>query len=330
MIRIFDTPYGNNFADDFYSDDGNFLFTQKRTANLEADWLMVPDNPYACFYTNIPRERRILFVMEPPEIRDYTKYNYYIEQFGIIVSPFELPGYSGRVIISNPHLGWFVRINNPECYAPPPKIKTLSMISSLKHSTKYHRKRSDFMFRTQKEFGNLIDCFGRDTNPINDKLDAIAPYKYHIAIENSRHKNYWTEKLTDAWVGWALPIYCGDPTILDQVPDKRGIEVIDVDDVEGSLRKIHEIINADIYESRLDAIKTCREWAIKASNRYEFTREIIKASRDNTPRLESPELFRIMLSSRKNLVLKFIKRISHKLADKAYMRYVRTHNKIWE
>ncbi len=338
MIKIFNVPYANLFSDsESYSDDGKFMFSCKNRAWLDSDWLTVGDNSYACFYTNIPRERRILFVMEPPEIRKYEAYPYYLEQFGTIVSPFEFSGYSGNLIISNPRLSWFagrtLGINSIKAalnYQPPEKVKCLSMVSSLKHKAKYHRIRSAFMFKAQKEFGNLIDCFGRDTNPVNDKLDAIAPYKYHITIENSRHANYWTEKLTDAWLGWALPIYCGDPTILEQIPDKRGIELIDVDDVEGSLRKLHEIVDDDIYYSRLDAIKTCREWAIVTSSRLEITRKIIETSNDKTPRLEHPELFKRMLSSRKNYAYKILYRISATFADRVYVNYCRSRKRIWE
>ena len=343
--RIYDAPYSNEFKiPAWYSEDGKgnmkdgkFFFTAERGGWFNCDWLVVSDTPYSCFYTNIPRERRILFIVEPPEIRDYKKFVYYLEQFGVIVSQYDFPGYTGKVIISNPNLGWFLGVNNemssfPKAmnYKSPAKTKLISIISSLKQKTQYHRKRVEFLHALQKEFAGIIDCYGRDFNPIDDKLEAIAPYKYHVVIENSRLDYYWTEKLIDAWAGWTLPIYCGDPKILSQVPDKNGLVIIDVDDVDASLRKIHEVLDADIYNSRLEAIKTCREWALKASNRYELVTKIIDEAKDNTPKLEKPELFKIILSTRKTFVYNMLKAISPKLADKIFLAYCKHHGRFWE
>ena len=350
-IKIFDAPYINEFKiPGWYSEDGQghmkdgkFYFTAEREGWFNCDWLVAADTPHSCFYTNIPRERRILFIVEPPEIRDYKKFKYYLEQFGIIVSQYNFPDYSGQVIISNPNLGWTVGLNDKMNsltkamnYKSPEKNKLISIISSLKQKTQYHKKRVEFLHAIQKEFAGIIDCFGRDFNPIDDKLEAIAPYKYHVVIENSRLDYYWTEKLVDAWAGWTLPIYCGDPKILSQVPDKDGLIIIDVDDIQASLKTIHEVLDGDIYTSRLEAIKTCRQWALKASNRFELASEIIMNSSNNNSysqsnlKLEKPELFKIILSTRKTFVYEILKRISPKLADKIFLAYCRHNGRFWE
>ena len=348
-IKIFDAPYINEFKiPGWYSEDGQghmnngrFYFTAEHGSWINCDWLVVADTPHSCFYTNIPRERRILFIVEPPEIRDYKKFKYYLEQFGIIVSQYNFPDYSGQVIISNPNLGWTVGLNDTMNsltkamnYQAPEKSKLISIISSLKQKTQYHKKRVEFLHAVQKEFAGIIDCFGRDFNPINDKLEAIAPYKYHVVIENSRLDYYWTEKLVDAWAGWTLPIYCGDPKILSQVPDKDGLIIIDVDDIKASLKTIHEVIDEDIYTSRLEAIKTCRQWALKASNRFELASRIITNSSKNNSqsnlKLEKPELFKIILSTRKTFVYEILKRISPKLADKIFLAYCKRNGRFWE
>ena len=344
IAKIFEAPYGDTFnASAHYSidgkgymRDGKYFFTSEQYGWLNADWLIVIDSPHSCFYTNIPRERRILFFGEPPEIRDYSQYIHYLEQFGIIVSICDIPNYSGRVIVSNSRLGWTAGIHGElssmekaERYPLPPKNRTISIISSLKHRTEYHRKRVEFMRRLQDELSGVIDCFGREFNPVDDKLQAIAPYKYHVVIENSRHKNYWTEKLTDAWAGWALPIYFGDPSILEQVPDKRGIEIIDIDDFSGSLNRIREIIEGDVYASRIDAIKKCRQWALKASNPYELTCEIVEDSDSKTPALSQSELFRILPSKRKYFVYRMLHKISSNLADSVLLSYCKGSGKFW-
>lgn len=342
-IKVFDAPYSNRFQAPFwYSEDGkgntgNCFFTSEKEGWLNCDWLLASDTPHSCFYTNIPRERRILFVTEPPEVRDYVRFKYYIEQFGFMVSLYDIPDYSGKIIISNPCLGWTAGLSGAMnsltkalAYTPPEKNKTISLITSLKQKTTYHKLRVKFLQEAQKEFSGVLDCYGRDFNPVGNKLEAIAPYKYHIVIENSRHPNYWTEKLCDAWAGWALPIYCGDPTILEQIPDKNGIEIIDVNDIKGAFRKIHEIIDGNIYSSRLEAIRACREWALKESNRYELAKNIIENSHDKTPKLKTPELFKIIISTRKTAAYNLIKKISGTLADKIFLDYCRRNGRLWE
>ena len=344
-VKIFDAPYGDYFGTanchteygDGFMRNGQYFFSSEKGDWLNSDWLIVHETPYACFYTDIPRERRILFTMEPPEIRKYENFMYYLEQFGTVIAIRNIPGYSGRLIVSNPHIAWsagihgeFRSVRDIESYGVPAKNKTISIITSLKQKTEYHRKRVKFLHEAQREFAGVLDSFGREFNPVNDKLDAIAPYKYHIVIENSRVKNYWTEKLADAWAGWALPIYCGDPAILEQIPDKNGIEIIDVDDVKSSLAKIHRIIESDIYSQRLEAIEKCRKWMIKASNSYELVCSIIESSHDTTPKLSTPELFRVLTSTRKNTAYSFMKSISPKTADYLFEAYYRKKGRFWE
>jgi hypothetical protein len=239
--------------------------------------------------------------MEPPVIETYDLR--YVSQFGVLVSPYRIDGYQGRIIYSNPCLGWFVgtgiggeginralfgKLPDVENYPIPDKNKSISIVSSLKKKKPGHRRRVAFISELMSRYGDGIDYYGAGFAPVPDKLDAIAPYKYHIAIENCNLNNYWTEKLTDAWIGWSLPIYCGDPSILRQVPDPMGIEVIDIGDPMSAMRHIDYILSEDIYSSRLGSIAACRKWAIKKSNMLEMVCGIIESS--DPVVLEKPKL----------------------------------------
>jgi hypothetical protein len=285
---------------------GEIVFSSSDEFKTCSDWLFVQDSAYEDFYTSVPSERRILFVSEPPMIRKYDEK--YLKQFGVVVSPYRITGYTGRLVIHNPCIGWFVgmgiggkasagqifkKLSDVEEYGPPCKTRQISVVSSLKHRRDGHRKRLEFIEALMRRYGGKIDYYGRGFGPLSDKLDALAPYKYHIAIENSALENYWTEKLTDAWIAWCLPIYFGDPSIKDKVPDPDGVEVIDIRDISGSLNKIGEILYEDPYNSRLDAIARCRSWAIKESNPYEAVCRIVKSASDaaiTTPRLNEEQL----------------------------------------
>ena len=50
-------------------------------------------------------------------------------------------------------------------------------------------------------FKDKIDFFGFGIKDLKNKKDAIDPYLFSIAIENSKHDNYWTEKIADVFLG---------------------------------------------------------------------------------------------------------------------------------
>jgi hypothetical protein len=256
----------------------------------------------------------------------------FIRQFGVVVSAYDIEDYTGRVMLGNPCLGWSAGMEaapgDPEACR---KTKEISVVSSMKKKRLGHRKRVSFLVELMKRYGNRMDYFGRDFAPVNNKLDAIAPYKYHIAIENCNLVNYWTEKLTDAWMAWSLPIYCGDPSILRKVPDPMGIETIDISDVPSSLRHIDYILKEDIYESRLDAIRKCREWAVKKSSVTERVCEIIESSRESVksvPKLGTGEVIHDWNKHRHTLAGEIEGAVSWCLGTMAVWKVKRAYGKI--
>ena len=64
-------------------------------------------------------------------------------------------------------------------------------------------------------FKDKIDFFGFGIKDLKNKKDAIDPYLFSIAIENSKHDNYWTEKIADVFLGNTMPIYYGCNNIYD-------------------------------------------------------------------------------------------------------------------
>ncbi len=93
------------------------------------------------------------------------------------------------------------------------KQKSISFITSNYNARKGHQKRLDFL---KNITGKLdFDLWGRGFRDMEDKSDGLVPYKYSIVIENSKHKDYWSEKIADAYLCGCLPIYCGCPNISD-------------------------------------------------------------------------------------------------------------------
>ncbi|MCP9903235.1 hypothetical protein KBY72_12165 [Cyanobium sp. BA5m-21] len=102
------------------------------------------------------------------------------------------------------------------------KRKLCSMIVNLDHDlskTGYSFRNVAYNVAKQKEF---IDIYGSSFNPIDLKLDGLAPYYFSIAMENSKEDFYFTEKIIDCFLTKTIPLYYGCPSI-SKIFDSRGI-----------------------------------------------------------------------------------------------------------
>ena len=151
----------------------------------------------------------------------------------------------------------------------PEKTKLLSVISSNKAFTQGHIDRLRFVEKLKQHFGDKVDVFGRGENPFDDKWDVVAPYKYHIVIENSSDLYYWTEKLSDCYLGGAFPLYHGCRNITDYFP-RQAFEPIDIRRPEQAIAIIEHQIESDRYEASIQQIGECREKMLNEWNIFEF------------------------------------------------------------
>lgn len=149
------------------------------------------------------------------------------------------------------------------------KVKLISVISSNKAFTEGHRKRLRFVQALQEHFGKNIDIFGRGIKDFEDKWDVIAPYKYHIAIENSSCYNGMSEKLYDSFIGESLPFYYGCPNVSDYFPRESFIK-IDIDDIERSIKIIESSITIRAYESSTSYIRQSKNLVLKNYNIFKL------------------------------------------------------------
>jgi hypothetical protein len=145
------------------------------------------------------------------------------------------------------------------------KQQQLSCIASTKSFLPGHQKRLQFIQQLKKiDLG--MDFFGRGTNPIESKWDGLYPYKFSLAIENSSLPDYWTEKISDCFMAYTIPIYYGCTNIHDYFPE-GSILHIDINDFDGAVKKIKDAISGDYYEKNLDALMEARKLYI---NKYHF------------------------------------------------------------
>ena len=230
----------------------------------------------------------ILITGEPPSITDYSPA--YANQFARVVTGHgQLPHpqlklsqtglcwHAGRVLLDVNERRSIVNRDYDDFKDSQvvPKSKLMSVITSVKDFTEGHQKRLNFVRRLKAYFGDDIDVFGRGIHEVEDKWDAVSPYKYHIALENSAYPHYWTEKLADAYLAGAYPIYYGCPNVGDYFPPGSHTR-INIDDVEGSIRAIEECVRERRYEDSLDKIIEARNMVLDRYNIFALIADLVK------------------------------------------------------
>lgn len=91
----------------------------------------------------------------------------------------------------------------------------------------------------------------------NNGRDALMYYNYNIAMENSRHQNYFTEKIIDCFLTKTIPIYYGCPNIGDYFDMDGFYNFTSIQELCDILRSINE----NTYSEKKEAIEKNYELA---------------------------------------------------------------------
>jgi hypothetical protein len=270
---------------------GNCRFTFDIDDN-DYDWLVVyhdiPDEdkwlieqPLHC-----PKDRTILITPEPSSITVYG--SDYVQQFGMVIT-FQEPWALAHPNIRYraPGIIWYYGFSfDHGTYAAydellaeqPEKTKLIStMCSSRTGKVTLHTRRLQFSNRLQKDLPEL-DVFGHGLHRIDDKAEALRPYKYHVVVENHVALHHLTEKLPDAFLGYTLPFFHGAPNAADYFP-KDSFIPIDINDYGATLDIIKSHIANNEYEDRLPYIREARKRALEEMNLFAIVANEISASK---------------------------------------------------
>ena len=196
-----------------------------------------------------------------------------------------------------PALNWWVGKSFDELVAmkPPEKSRQMSAIASTRAHVAGHHARNAFIERVISEFPD-IDVYGRGRpKSLEDKWDGIAPYKYTIAIENGSTPDYWTEKLTDAFMGWSVPLYFGAPNIQDYFPADSFIW-LPIDEPEKALDVIRDTLENDSWEDRLEAVSEARRAIF---DRWGFAAQVTQAVVERESELRAAPKVRVRVLGRR-------------------------------
>jgi glycosyl transferase family 10 (putative fucosyltransferase) len=226
------------------------------------DFVLILNSPSQdVLEVNLPAERIWFAAGEPPEFKPY-----HLGQgqgtvvltcdASIAASP---PSDRDSVLLPPVLQTWQVRrsIDQLARMTHVEKTKGLSWVTSAKDALPGHKLR---MFFLRSIWGKVpFDLYGRGFNPIDDKWDGIAPYRYSIAFENARTANYFSEKLMDCFVCLTLPLYYGSPEIHKYFP-ARSFVTIEPGDPHAA-EKIRDVIASELWKEREDALQEAK-WLV--------------------------------------------------------------------
>ena len=214
-------------------------------------------------------------------------YDLFFSQFDKIYTCY--PIYKNNVIPSIPFLPWMINSNHDSIFSKDKrdinflrksiinKKKNISVICSYKEEDPGHNLRFNFVKKIKEYFGDTLDWYGNGINQVSEKWTAIAPYKYHIVLENRSDYNFITEKIYDSFLGNAFPIYWGAPNI-DQFFSTKSFEAINILDFKGSIKVIEDTLKSNLYETRQKELNVSRELVLTKYNLFTRITEIAQSN----------------------------------------------------
>lgn len=252
---------------------GRCLFDLNPPPGGRADFAVVLANarPYDRF---VCAPQNTLFIAgEPLEKKLYAPGFY--RQFGHVLDTHPMSRHPG-LILGAPGLNWHVGLDMRsrtyrfgydylKALTRPPKENCIAVVCSSANFTPGQRHRLALLDYLKQRLGDRLVHFGRGFQPIDDKMDAILPYRYQLVLENTCAENYWTEKLADAYLGWAYPVYLGCPN-LDAFFSPDAYCAIDGGDFAVAGDRIERLLERPESETEIAAVAESRHRVLDIYN----------------------------------------------------------------
>lgn len=233
------------------------LFSKGDRVNLNLDKIIATDNFISYPLIN---KYKFAWLVEPECVFNHS-YNYVKKNYGKFDKVFTHDKSILDVVPNSIFMAFGTTFIEEKDFSVYPKEKLVSIVASGKNFTPGHSFRLEVLNNVRQ----LVDTFGRDINPVDYKLDCLKDYMFSIAIENSKHDYWFTEKLLDCFLTGTIPIYWGCPSI-GNFFDINGI--ICFDTLE-ELQNILSSITLEMYESKIISIKNNFEIAKKFLDPYD-------------------------------------------------------------
>jgi len=217
-----------------------------------------------------------LFIAGEPRVKKIYPQAFY-RQFGHVVDS-HTESRHPRLHVSALGLNWHVGLDRAtsayrygydhlSSLPCPDKEDRISVVCSNASKTEGQRQRLALLDALKKRLGCRLVHFGRGFTPIDDKMEAILPYRFHLVLENSILPNYWTEKLADAYLGWAFPVYLGCPNVTEYLPRDALVSIngLDADAVASAIQKL---LDAPLSNEQQSALAEARHRVLNIYNPF--------------------------------------------------------------
>ena len=241
----------------------------------EYDWFVVYDDlprhggerfPLSREVLACPAPNTILLTYEPSSVKFYGED--YVNQFAHVLTSHDRAALSHPRRHDAPPVGkWYYgEVADALRHVLPPEkdAQACLFLSDKRMSHTLHRKRFGFQ-ETLTRLLPALDVYGRGIRYVEKKAQCLDRYRYTIAMENHIGPHHWTEKLSDSFLGYCLPFYCGCPNAAAYFPEESFIP-IDIDDPHAAADTIRESMERNEYERRLPAIIEARRRVIEEYN----------------------------------------------------------------
>lgn len=201
----------------------------------------------------------------------------YLSQFNRLFTIHDI--LDDRKVHLRPFLGWFINANHGystfsethrgrDFFASmpmPEKTCDISVICSNKAFTPEHYLRLKFVSKLKEDLGDRLHWYGNGISMLKDKWPGIAPYRYHLAIENRYGHDIISEKLYDSFLGMAYPIYHGAPNVHDYFHE-WSLSTINIYDYKTAKRTILDLIDSDWAERNLNYLRQSKDRVVNRDN----------------------------------------------------------------
>jgi len=243
----------------------------------ECDYLIILNYcPMRVLEVLCPKEN-VWAIMQEPYMKGLTDWMAEKHEHFSKVFTHHPPSEDPKYTVSHPSIPWHVNktFDELEKAEIPEKRHHVSWVVGDAKDLPGHMKRWRFLKYIQENNIVYIDLYGRAVRFIEDKWDALAPYRFSLAVENTSRVDYWTEKVADCFLTWTVPIYYGCPNLEDYFPEKSFFR-IDIDKAAESMRAIRDIISENNWKERLPALEEARNLVLHRYQLFPHVAQLIR------------------------------------------------------
>lgn len=231
-----------------------------------------------------PGTIRVLFLCEPPVIkRMHKKLRQRAAEFDYILS------FDPWVLKRYPNAHKFVYGTTWANEPSPTREFSISSVIGTKLITKGHRLRQKFWKKSGKITKPLKLFFSRqfeeDGIPTpsgslmlaDDKTPVFSSY-FHVAIENCRMPDYFTEKIMDCFVTDTIPIYWGCTNIEEYFNPKGMIVCKSLSALIRACNRVTPELYQEMHEAMLDNRRRAQAFIDMGARLADKIRELVVGS----------------------------------------------------